>query len=180
MNCIILVHNFEIAIAVMRTITENKRSPGDHFREMLFYNRRFSAIYWGVLLSYIVVKFYVRPFVLEMNSPRLLDIFVLSYPNFCEAVIGSFVVVNGLLYINEVWISQRYRMRRISIYLLGHGLAAVYVITQELKIHNLGGINVYDPNDVLFSVIGILASFFLLRRVITPTDIRSKASVSVG
>lgn len=137
---------------------------------MLFYNRTFSAIYWSVLGSYFAVKFLIRPLVLESSSIQLFHIFVLSYPNFCEAVIGSFVLVNGLRYVNEAYISNQYRFKQLPIHLLGHGLAAVYVITQELKIHNLGGANVYDPYDVLFSVIGILTSYYLLQRITLPLD----------
>lgn len=156
----------------MRTVIEHTSGSSNHVREMLFYNKAFSMIYWSVLLSYFVVKFLIRPIVLENISNQLLHIFVLSYPNFCEAVIGSFVLVNGLRYVNQIYISRRYRLKRITISLLGHSLAAVYVITQELKIHNLGGANVYDPYDVLFSVIGILTSYYLFQRITFPLDTR--------
>lgn len=44
-------------------------------------------------------------------------------------------------------------------------LAGIYVITQELKVHNLGGNNVFDPNDVVFSCIGLLIGYMIIIRI---------------
>ena len=146
------------------TATDNNTSPrGEWF---LFSDRTFSLVYWSVLGSYFFVKFVMRAWVLEHVSSDLIHIFVLSYPNFCEAVIGSFVLVNLLWLLNERYISVKYRLGEGAIYFWSYLFAAVYVITQELKIHNLGGKNVYDPYDVLFSVIGLMVSYILLRYVI--------------
>ena len=46
--------------------------------------------------------------------------------------------------------------------MLATAAAAVYVILQEFKIHNLGGENVYDPYDVVFSVIGLITAYLIL------------------
>ena len=38
------------------------------------------------------------------------------------------------------------------------------MLTQELKFHNLGGNNVYDPWDLLFSVAGLASMGIVLGR----------------
>ena len=48
------------------------------------------------------------------------------------------------------------RLKDASIYLMATALAAIYVITQEVKLHSIGGTNVYDPYDVAASIIGLL------------------------
>lgn len=48
------------------------------------------------------------------------------------------------------------------IYLLAVVLAGIYVITQELKIHNLGGDNITDTNDIIYSVIGLIIGYAIV------------------
>tara|TARA_R110002072_G_scaffold37556_4_gene109712 strand:+ start:5653 stop:5820 length:168 start_codon:yes stop_codon:yes gene_type:complete len=40
--------------------------------------------------------------------------------------------------------------------------AAIFVITQEMKFHNFGGKNIYDFNDVIASIIGLIVIFVML------------------
>lgn len=124
-------------------------------------------IYLGAIISYFVVKFVVRPFILENEYTGLVKIFVLSYPNFCEAVAGTLVVVFNLLLLRGFLIKKKptYIIQEKLLYLIGSLLAGIYVILQEFKIHNLGGRNVYDPYDVVFSVAGLIITYFLLIRV---------------
>ena len=118
-----------------------------------------------LVICFILNKFWIRPFVLENDFSEVIRIFVLSFPNFCEGVMGSLV----LAYIG---LNLRHRMPTIvgritekQIYLLAVVLAAIYVILQEFKIHNLGGRNTYDPYDVLFSIIGLIIAYILLLRI---------------
>ena len=53
-------------------------------------------------------------------------------------------------------------IKNATIYVIATFLAAIYVILQEFKIHNLGGRNIYDPYDVIFSVLGLIAAYLLL------------------
>ena len=48
------------------------------------------------------------------------------------------------------------------IYLVSLMLAAVYVITQEMNFHSLGGNNIYDFNDIVASVIGLVVIYGML------------------
>jgi hypothetical protein len=104
----------------------------------------------------------LRPFVLDNDLDGFTNVFVLSFPNLCEAILGTLLLTNIALVVNTKWFKE-YRIKTFFIYPTVVLLAAIYVITQELKIHNLGGRNVYDLNDVLFSIIGLfLALVYLL------------------
>jgi len=43
-------------------------------------------------------------------------------------------------------------------------LAAIYILSQELKFHNLGGNNVYDPYDLMASIVGLAITFVVMQR----------------
>lgn len=113
----------------------------------------------------IIIVFFVffkgiRKRVLETNPTEIIQIFLLSFPNFCEGVIGVLTITMlGLL------INKRLRINYGIIYLFATILAAAFVITQELKIHNLGGKNVYDPNDLVFSIIGLIVGYTIVYRI---------------
>ncbi|MEZ5288410.1 MAG: hypothetical protein R2712_27110 [Vicinamibacterales bacterium] len=52
----------------------------------------------------------------------------------------------------------------MGIYLLSVAITGAYVVLQEVKVHNLGGRNVYDPNDVVASIIGLVMMFIVFAR----------------
>lgn len=112
------------------------------------------------VLLFILLKI-IRPSILNSNSPELFKTISLSLPNFFEAVIGTLIITGIGLYLNMKLLNKK-RINLTIIYILAPIIAAVYVLTQELKIHNLGGENVFDKNDMLFSVIGLLVSFLLV------------------
>lgn len=102
----------------------------------------------------------IRKSALENTSSETIRIFLLSFPNFCEGVIGVLTLTMiGLI------ISKYLNIGYSAIYLLATVIAAVYVITQELKFHNLGGKNVYDPNDLVFSIIGLLVGYIIVHKL---------------
>ncbi len=105
-----------------------------------------------VIAIFFIMKKFVRPFVLESDFHPLADIIVYSFPNLCEGIIGVLSATYVLLYLNL----RSLRWSEKAIYLIATFLAGVYVITQEFKIHNIGGNNIFDPYDVLFSIIGLL------------------------
>ena len=51
-----------------------------------------------------------------------------------------------------------------NIHILAVVLASIYVISQELKFHNLGGNNIYDPNDLIASIIGLIGTFIIVEK----------------
>lgn len=112
-----------------------------------------------ILISFVLVKFIARPYVLKEFTSKPLTVFVLSYPNFCEAVLGVLILSLLLLLLDH---KIKVNMHNQFIYFIACFLTAAYTILQEFKIHNLGGVNVYDINDVIFSIIGVIFGYCLL------------------
>lgn len=116
---------------------------------------------WQLLtIAVFAIAKAIRPSVLESQAPELVKLFLLSFPNFCEAIVGILTLTMLGLYAN-----RRLKWPNNTIYIVAVSLAAIYVITQEFKIHNLGGNNIYDPNDVLFSITGLCHGFVLIYRM---------------
>lgn len=116
-------------------------------------------IFWSAFLLFIFNKLLVRPWIIESNVQGLILLFSYSIPNFIEAVMGVFILTGFLTYYGSHMFKNSTVLQITSV-----SLAGVYVITQELKIHNLGGNNIYDPYDLAASIIGLLFSFLLIRR----------------
>lgn len=102
------------------------------------------------------MKFIVRPFVLENDYGGFIKIVVLSYPNFCEAVVGTIMIAFILLVINSRVSGGEWKLREKYIPFVSFLIAGAYVLLQEYKVHNLGGNNVFDSYDVIFSVVGLV------------------------
>jgi len=118
-------------------------------------------IFWAALALHSLNKFMVRPWVIDQDKSDFLKIIVFSLPNFIEAIVGTFLITGIVSYLRI----KNHFMRKwkdLFIYLSASLMAGVYVILQELKIHNLGGRNTYDPNDLYASIIGILFVFMVL------------------
>lgn len=111
------------------------------------------------ILLFAFFKF-IRPTVLVRNAPEIFKIILLSLPNFFEGVIGTLVLTAIGLYLNARVLTKQ--IKRQLIYIIATILATIYVITQELKIHNLGGNNVFDINDIIFSIIGLAVGFTMI------------------
>jgi len=115
-----------------------------------------------IIASYFVIKFLIRPIVIENEYTGFVKIFALSYPNFCEAIAGSIVIAFILLVINGKFWRGNLRYREKYIPVISILISGIYVLLQEFKIHNIGGTNVYDLYDVIFSILGLIVAFGLL------------------
>ncbi|MEZ2414500.1 hypothetical protein ACA086_06000 [Muriicola sp. E247] len=115
----------------------------------------------GLITAFILLKL-IRPSVLQSNSPEWMKITLLSAPNFFEAVIGILILTGIGLYFNLKVPTDKWRIKRNLLYIMALVVGGIYVITQELKIHNFGGNNVFDKNDVIFSVIGLVVGFLIV------------------
>ena len=104
----------------------------------------------------------IRPAVLNSEAPEWAKLALLSLPNFFEAFIGTLILTGIGLYLSVKILSKQKQINRKIIYILAPILGGVYVITQELKIHNLGGNNVYDFNDIVFSIIGLIGGYLMV------------------
>ncbi len=128
----------------------------------LIIKRHIRIIFLGVFILFFINKFAFRPWILAQNSPQLLKIIAWSVPNFIEAVMGSILLTGGLFYLQNNFVSLLKQLADYHIYLIAVSFASIYVLTQEIKWHNLGGRNVYDPNDFMASILGALFIFGVL------------------
>ncbi len=126
--------------------------------------RYLSRLYLGALLFFFLNKFALRPLILENDFPGWMNILVLSIPNTLETIFGMGFFGILLSLAREHFPSKLGAVPDIAIYLVSLALAGTFVLTQEFKLHNLGGNNVYDPNDVIASVIGLVVMFVLFVR----------------
>lgn len=113
-------------------------------------------LYLAVVVVFLINKFALRPFVLAHDFPVWAQVFVLSVPNTCEAVIGTLNLAGILLAAKRYLPPRLASVSDAALGVLATGLAAGYVLPQELKLHNLGGRNVYDPFDLIASIVGLV------------------------
>lgn len=124
--------------------------------------RKLIRIQLLTIVVFAIAKF-SRPSILASEAPEWLKVVFLSLPNFFEAIVGITVLCALGLVANHRMLLKTQQLQTNHIYLLAVVLTAIYVITQEFKIHNLGGNNVYDPYDVAFSILGLLVGYVILR-----------------
>ena len=105
-------------------------------------------------------KFVFRPWIHNHFEHSFMLILVNSLPNFVEAIIGTVLIAGIGLVVQARFFSKAVKVR--TTYTLAALLAGVYVITQELNLHSLGGANVYDPFDVGASILGLITAYIFL------------------
>jgi uncharacterized membrane protein YadS len=103
----------------------------------------------------------IRPSALNSDSPEQFKTMLLSLPNFFESVIGTLLLTAIGLVLNSKLNAAR-QVRPQIVYIVAVAAGGVYVVTQELKIHNIGGENVYDQNDVIYSLIGLVSAYLMI------------------
>jgi hypothetical protein len=117
-----------------------------------------------VFIMFVLNRLHVRPFVLENNYPDIFRIFVLSLPNFAEAVMGTLILTGILLQLRQSLGDKLKLSNTTYVYLTALILASIYVISQEFELHNIGGNNVYDPYDLVASIVGLTLTYLIIRR----------------
>jgi len=88
---------------------------------------------------------------------------VFSLSILIEAIIGTIIITEILLQLHQIFNEKTGHIRDTIIYLTALCLTSLYVISKELKFHNLGGNNVYDPYDVMASIIGLIMTFVIIQ-----------------
>lgn len=118
--------------------------------------------YWINLGLFFILKLWFRPWIREQEGFELLKIISNSFPNFVEAYVGVFTISALLMLSKSKGFRWTLALKDRTIYLIATLFSAFFVITQEMKIHNLGGENIYDFNDIVASVIGLIFIFVML------------------
>lgn len=119
-------------------------------------------VFITTMIMFILNKFIVRPLIIECEIGGTVLILTNSVPNLFEAIIGTINVAGILSFIRHKYFQYHTIIKDQYIFSAAFILAAMFVITQELKIHNLGGQNIYDPYDLIASIIGLLGIYLVL------------------
>lgn len=143
----------------------------------LKFKRYLYFVSFSAVLTLVLSKSVLRPWVRENNFHEFFSIILNSIPNFLEPLVGVPAVTGILLMLRHDQARFLQRLSEKGIYVLSTLLASLYVFSQELKFHNLGGNNVYDPNDLVASGIGLLFMLVLMFRF---GFIRSQATDGQG
>lgn len=139
-------------------------------------------LYVGALGFFAVNKLIIRPVTSDASVPRWLEVLIYSSPNLVEAVVGM-TTVAVLLLLARRRVGRGWSWASDSvIYGLSALLAGSYVLSQEFKLHDLGGRNVFDPLDAAASAVGVVAMWGLFLRygVLVETSGRHSAPPDVG
>ena len=115
------------------------------------------------ILVFFLNKFLLRPWVLENEKSEFFQIIVLSIPNLIEAIIGTLLLTGILLQLKHRFNKKMGYIKDEYFYLFAVGLASIYSVSQEFKFHNFGGNNVYDPYDVIASLIRFVMTYGLIK-----------------
>ena len=127
--------------------------------------KKYVRYLFGVsILLFILNKLYLRPWILENELSGFILLLTYSIPNLLEAIIGTLLLTGILLQLRQSFNEKMGTIKDMNIRVLAVVLATIYVITQELKFHNLGGNNVYDPYDLLASITGLIGTFVVIQK----------------
>lgn len=139
-------------------------------------------LYLGALGFFLVNKFVVRPLTLHSALPRWVEVVVYSSPNLMEAIVGMTVIAVLLLLARRRYPRFRAWTSELTVYALTAGLAGTFVLTQEFKLHDLGGRNVYDPWDAVASAVGVVVMWAVFSHfgVLKPVPSRGRPSDAGG
>jgi hypothetical protein len=126
--------------------------------------KKYVVYLFGIaILIFVLNKLYIRNWILENDLPDFFLIVTYSIPNLVEAIIATLILTGILLQLRQYFNKKLGSIKAVHIHIIASIIAAVYVISQELKFHNLGGNNVYDPYDLLASCIGLVGTFGITR-----------------
>ena len=126
--------------------------------------KKYVSYLFGVaIVLFFLNKLYFRPWILTNESSGLLLIVTYSIPNLIEAIIGTLILTGILLQTRQYFKERIGSIKDIYIHLMAVSIAAIYAISQELKFHNIGGNNVYDPYDLIASIIGLIGTFGIIQ-----------------
>lgn len=126
--------------------------------------KKYVRYLFGILmLIFLLNKFYLRPWVLNNKFPDIFPLIVLSIQNLLEAIVGTFILTGILFQLRQMFHKKIGKITNTYIHLIAVAIAAIYVISQKLKFHNLGGINIFDFFDIVASIIGLVTAFGLMQ-----------------
>jgi len=121
-------------------------------------------VFAACFVVFALNRFVLRPWMATNFEPSALLSVAYSLPNFIEAIMGTMLISGILFFLRQRQTNQRFQIADSTIYLTATLMATVYVLTQEFNLHNIGGDNVFDSNDVIASIVGLIFVNLLLNR----------------
>jgi hypothetical protein len=121
-------------------------------------------LFASCLVVFILNKFAIRPWIVANHDSGVLLSISYSLPNFIEAIMGTVLISGVFCFFRQRPTKLRHRPTDSTIYLMATLIAGTYVLAQEFKLHSVGGNNVYDFNDVLASILGLVVVYLMLTR----------------
>lgn len=118
----------------------------------------------GLLGALLVVKLFLRPWVVQRTTWVGADIFVFSFPSYVEAVAISALVFVIISAMKRASFPIAEHLSQVFVFVVSVVLTGIYTISQELLAHNTGGENTVDQWDVLASVLGLATMTLLFLR----------------
>jgi len=115
--------------------------------------------------AFLINRHVARPWVLENMDGGISTIMVNSLPNLVEAIIGTIDVAIVLCMIvrSNAWLKPR--VTNSKIYVAATTIAGILVIASEMNWIRFRGPNVYDPMDIVASVLGLFTILILITHV---------------
>jgi len=115
-------------------------------------------------LAFLINRHIVRPWVLENTVSGPVTVVVNSLPNLVEAIVGTITIAGFLLDLRQRVAGSRFYSDSTIVYAVATGIAGLFVISSEVNWIHFRGPNVYDPNDIAASLLGLFLIYFLLKR----------------
>ncbi|MEC3907821.1 hypothetical protein VOI54_12395 [Tamlana sp. 2201CG12-4] len=112
-----------------------------------------------VFLVFVLNKLYLRSWILKNKPTPALEVITYSIPNLIEAIMGTIALTGIILRLKDRF---QIKINDAWAYVISTCISSIYVISQELKFHNIGGNNTYDFNDLMASIIGLIVTLGLL------------------
>jgi hypothetical protein len=121
-------------------------------------------LYLASLGFFVLNKLVLRPLLSDAEIPSWLEVVLYSSPNLIEAVMGTTTVAVLLLLARQRLGGRWAEVSDLVVYSVAAVLAGTWVLTQEFKLHDLGGRNVYDPLDAVASAVGVALMWLIFVR----------------
>ena len=117
--------------------------------------RQLLRLQLAAILIFLVFKLSRRQLI-GLASSDSVEVFLWSFPNLVEGIVGILTVTALLLVISQHFPALQKWLPPQGVYVLSGAISSAYVLMQELNgFRFIGGENTADMNDVYFSIIGL-------------------------
>jgi len=136
-------------------------------------NTQVWVIYGICTIIFLVHRYLIRPWIIIQDDYGWLLVIMNSLPNFLEGIVGTMLIAGIGLSIRVASRPNDLQVDSTAFFHVSTLIAAVYVVSQETNLLNVTRPNVYDPFDLLASLIGlvIINRLLIIGGMITRTEL---------